>query len=54
LQDRQVIIGVVRNPKECCRTDMLSKELLETLRNVAGETIQWLKEKDKKYLKTQH
>jgi hypothetical protein len=28
--------------------------LLETLRTVAGQTIQWLKEKDNKYLKTLH
>jgi hypothetical protein len=33
---------------------MLSKEFLEALRTVAGQTIQWLKEKDKKYLKTLH
>jgi hypothetical protein len=30
----------------------MPKELLEALKTVAGETIQWLKEKDKKYLKT--
>jgi hypothetical protein len=32
----------------------MPKELLETLRTVAGQTIQWLKEKEKKYLKTLH
>jgi hypothetical protein len=32
----------------------MPREFLETLRTVAGETIQWLKEKDKKYLKTLH
>jgi hypothetical protein len=32
----------------------MPKELLEALRIFAGETIQWLKEKDKKYLKTLH
>jgi hypothetical protein len=32
----------------------MPKELLEALRTVAEETIQWLIEKDKKYLKTLH